>query len=474
MGVKKYSEKLIIAAQQNTHERNYWLNQLSGKLVRTSFSHMDNKIGTNESYMDTISLALSEELISKLMQITKASDRSLNLVLITVLNLLLNKYTGNEDIIMGTPIYKQEAEGEFINTVLVLRNRIEKNIPFKEFINRVRQTIRDAVKHQNYPVDLLVKELNLETDTNAADPYSSLFNVAVLLENIHDKKYLQHIHCDMIFSFKREVHGIRGVVEYNSSLYSKPFVEKIIIHFNQLLHNSLFNSHLPLTGIEIFTETEKNQLLYEFNDTASEYPKEKTIRQWFEEQVEKTPGTPAVSSPLDLNDIYEFLETGHLNPGVDERITACCFKQYPYIFHTPLESGHGTANLILLKTHRHNSIIIDHNTMELLRLFDGNTNVKSIYTLFKDLKPLKEKVSFLIFTMKKNDLLEVSFQFNHRPEVFSFNSKQGTFEDFADFGTDFRNFLNTTGFRYLLFIFFAVKTAFFSDFFKNRIYLKHF
>jgi len=105
------------------------------------------------------------------------------------MTLLLHKYTGQTDIILGTSIYKQESEGHFVNTVLALRNRSDDRMTFKDLLLQVRQTILEANENQNYPIETLLYRLNI--------PYTQtdfpLFDVAVMLESIHERRYIEPI-----------------------------------------------------------------------------------------------------------------------------------------------------------------------------------------------------------------------------------------------------------------------------------------
>ena len=118
-----YPERLLIAAEQNVKEKEFWLDKLSGKLERSRFPYDYKDTGVDKADIDSITFTCSEELVSKIMDLTRGADDTLNLLLMTGVILLLHKYTGSRDIIIGAPIYKQEMETGFLNTLLVLRNR---------------------------------------------------------------------------------------------------------------------------------------------------------------------------------------------------------------------------------------------------------------------------------------------------------------------------------------------------------------
>jgi non-ribosomal peptide synthetase component F len=102
-------------------------------------------------------------------------------LLLTGLTILLNRYSGNDDIMIGTSILKQETEGEFLNTVLVMRNRLDNQMSFKELLIQVKATVKEANENPNYPVKRLLEHLDIRKTSNSFP----LFDTVILLENIH-------------------------------------------------------------------------------------------------------------------------------------------------------------------------------------------------------------------------------------------------------------------------------------------------
>ncbi|UCH95359.1 MAG: AMP-binding protein, partial [Candidatus Aminicenantes bacterium] len=416
--------KLAVWANQRVKEREFWLNKLAGEWVKSHFpydykkkeelSHANVK---GRKAVEAAKFQFTGELFTGLMQLSRGIDYAIHTIVTAGLILLMGKYSGCEDIVVGTPIYKQSFDGEFINMVLVLRNQMRSTMTFKELLLQVKQTIDKAVEHQNYPIEILPQQLDRTAVDGEGFP---LFDVSILLEKIHDKKYLQHIDHNVAFTLKRKKSMLEGVVEYNTKLYLKESIERMINHFTNVFKQALSNVNIEISRIDILSQREKKQLLHEFNDTRTRYPEDKTIHELFKEEVEKTPVNIAVSWPVDLNDIYDQLESHTINPGLEKKIGSCCFKKNPYIYHSPLELPGKKSNLYILKNHRHNSVVVNHNIVKLIPLFDGKKNLTSIYSLLNALKKLNNKsLELLIYSMSKSDLLEVSFQFNDKVEIFS-------------------------------------------------------
>jgi amino acid adenylation domain-containing protein/non-ribosomal peptide synthase protein (TIGR01720 family) len=303
---RSFSGDTAIAASHYTRERDYWLKKLSGDLVKASFPTDYKKIAA-ERIIDTAKFKFSQEVFTRLIKISSGSDAKLFVLLVTGLILLLNKYTYSQyqDVIVGTPVLKQDLEGDFINTVLALRSRLNPHWTFKELLSQVKQTIYEANENQNYPIDTLLYKLNISSSESEDFP---LFDIAVLLENIHDRKYLRGLNLNMIFSFFKSEESIEGVVEYNSLLYDKASIERITIHFNSLLQKVLSDVNREIYKIDPLTEEERNQLI-DFNDTRADHIKAKTIHELFERQVKKSPANIAISE----RDTNRFISYKELN-----------------------------------------------------------------------------------------------------------------------------------------------------------------
>jgi amino acid adenylation domain-containing protein len=305
---RNYSEQLVIAAGQYTRERDYWLDKLSGLPTKSTFFYDFQEPGTykgRDGYrLESVKFMITGEDFAALSRISGGSDYALNIILEAVVVVLLHKYTGSEDITVGAPIYKQDRGGEFVNTVLALRNRVENHMTFKALLLQVNQTVGEAVENQCYPVEILIEKLNLSFDGNDFP----LFDIAVLLENIHDKGYILHTSPNMIFSFRRGEKYVEGVLEYNVNCYRESTARRIADYFTHLTGQLLAPENSELSGIDLLTGEMKKQLLFDFNDTEADYPKDKTLHEIFESRAREFPDSAAV--------VYNH-----------EQITYCCLNE---------------------------------------------------------------------------------------------------------------------------------------------------
>jgi tyrocidine synthetase-3 len=309
-------EKLAFASSQNLKERDYWLNKLAGDLSKSSFPYDNNLqyLNNEATRKEVVQFRMPGELSARLNKICGNQDVKLHVILVAGVAVLLEKYCGNEDIIVGTPIYKQEIEADFINTVLALRNRLRSNMTFKELILQVHGSIFEAIENQNYPIETLLYLLDMPQTGNGFP----LFDTAILLKNLHDERYIQNIPLDVIFTFLRAGDSIEGAVEFNAMLYQGSTIKRIIRHLQRFFQEALFNVDLQLSHIDILTEEERKQQLFDFNETDAGYPKDKTIHQLFAQQEEKTPDSIALGGVQGhLPTEYVLITYKKLNESVD-------------------------------------------------------------------------------------------------------------------------------------------------------------
>jgi amino acid adenylation domain-containing protein len=291
------TREITVASGQYVKEENYWLDKLSGELVKSYFPYDFNpdkdKQTRAEAAFDTVKFGIEGELFSKLTALSSGAEKVLHLVLTAGVILLLNKYSydAGDDIIVGVPIYTQDIEGDFINTVLALRIQLEGGITFKELLIQVKQVFIAANENQNYPIETLMYLLNIPYSPGGDFP---LFDVAIWVQGLHARTYLNQVRLNTIFSFNRSDEGLAGELEYNPLLYKKTTIERISGLLKQLLQAVVSDINRPLSAVPLTSGRERQQLLFEFNRTDAHYPRDKTIHRLFEQQVEKAPGNTAV------------------------------------------------------------------------------------------------------------------------------------------------------------------------------------
>ncbi len=299
MQSRNYSDKVAVAANQNTKERDYWIQKLDGEPLKTYFPYdftgkrsPDPAGGSMEESVETVMYPFTFEstVTEGLKKISGNVDVRLQMILVAGLVALLHKYTGREDILSGAPILKQKVEADFVNRILVLRVSVTPQTTFKELLNQVKNTIVDAAANQNFPIEVLPELINMP-GTGEMFP---LFETVSLLENIHDSSYLEGFPYSMLFSFNRDETGIEGKVFYIPRYYKEETVAQVVRHLSRLFERGLADVTTTIGEIQILSEEEKKQLLETFNGKKGLSPDGRIFSQLFEEQVARTPDNIAV------------------------------------------------------------------------------------------------------------------------------------------------------------------------------------
>ncbi|MGE5340609.1 MAG: amino acid adenylation domain-containing protein [Candidatus Omnitrophota bacterium] len=310
-----------IAAGQNTKERDYWLSRLSGELVKTAFPYdaVNDSMNGNSDSPGIFSFQLSDAVSASLVKISNKSDIRLHILLTAGWLILLNRYTGNTDIIVGVPTYKQDVEGELINTVLALRNSVTGPMTVKELLLQVGQTVLEANQNQNYPIETLIHQLNLP---GSAEEFP-LFDLSILLESIHDRRYLDCIRQNMIVSFRKIGESIEGTIEYNSQFYRESTIRRLISHYSEALHRALSDVNHPISQVEILSEGEKKQILADFNNNWVDFPQDKFIYQYVEDDARRTPGHMAIKEADETSRHLTYIELNDQSDQLAQRLHEC-------------------------------------------------------------------------------------------------------------------------------------------------------
>jgi amino acid adenylation domain-containing protein len=308
----RHYDRLAAAADQNEREREFWLNRLAGELVKTGFPCDCPGNGRAEQSMEEARFQFSEGLVEPLMKLGKGSQVKLHMILLAGLAVLLEQYSSHRDIIIGTPIYKQKQQSDFINTVLPIRIPIDAATTFKELLLQVRESVVQAAQHQNYPLEILVEQLNVPW-TGKEFP---LFDVVILVDGVHDKAYIRHIPCNVLFTFSQDGDDMGGSVAYNGRRYQRSTIDRIIDHYLRLLEKITTDVNQPVTAVDMLSEEERQRLLYEFNGPASALTHDTCLHRLFEEQVERTADRTALVSEESLQDWH--LTFGELNDRANQ------------------------------------------------------------------------------------------------------------------------------------------------------------
>jgi len=280
----------FLATETEKHKE-YWLNQFSDELPVLDFPTDFARPAIKTYNGNTVYLQLNKSLTDSFENYCKANKTTLFTALLACVNGLLYIYTGQEDLIVGIPVSGREHPdlmhqvGFFVNT-LPIRTRFSGKESFNILLQKVKQLMLDAQEYQAYPMEDLVENLSLTPDRSR----SALFDVLVsLLEEENESFNLPSriSKYDFSFEFRKKSEGLSLSIEYNTDLYRLEKMERMLIHFSNLISAIVNETDQAINQLDILSTEEKNNLLNTLTDT--DYPKNTTIVALFEEQVQKTP-----------------------------------------------------------------------------------------------------------------------------------------------------------------------------------------
>ena len=265
---------------------------------------------------------LSKELAEELRALSRREGVTLYMTLLAVLQTLLLRYTGEEDIAVGTPIANRrhgEIEnliGFFANT-LVMRTDVSGNPTFRELVQRVKETALGAYTHQDVPFEMLVEILQPERSMS----YTPLFQVLFVLQNAPQEKLeLSGLTLDLLsidggtakldlaLLLEETEGGLDGVCEYSTDLFDEVTIIRLLGHFETLLEGVVNDPDQHLSQLPLLSEAERRQLLDEWNAQGEPFAGDLCVHELFALQAEHRPGEVAVlfeETRLDYRELNE-------------------------------------------------------------------------------------------------------------------------------------------------------------------------
>ncbi|UQZ52689.1 plipastatin non-ribosomal peptide synthetase PpsC [Bacillus subtilis] len=290
----------------------YWLKQLEGELPVLDLPADHARPPVRSFAGDKVSFTLDQEVASGLHKLARENGSTLYMVLLAAYTAFLSRLSGQEDIIVGSPIAGRPHKdlepilGMFVNT-LALRTRPEGGKPFVQYLQEVRETALEAFEHQDYPFEELVDKLELTRDMSR----NPLFDVMFVLQNMDQESLELDELClkpaannghqtskfDLTLYAQEQPRGLLTFqMEFSTDLYKKKTIEKWLQCFINMLLSIIKDNKAALGTINILNEDETHYLIHELNRTKIDYPRNETISRLFEMQAEQTPNAVAIVS----------------------------------------------------------------------------------------------------------------------------------------------------------------------------------
>lgn len=251
---------------------------------------------------------IPKETMNLINEFCKQNKASAFNFFMAVLAIYLSRVSSLDDFTIGTPILnrgnfkEKQTTGMYISTI-PFRISINHKIPFAEFLSNISADFSKIFRHQKYPYQYLLEDLRKKDSS-----IPNLYNILLSYQNVRSNKQTSNINYESswvgnnFISDDIDIHlydmndtgDINIAYDYLISKYSIDDICSIHARFLYIINQVLENNDITLNEIEIVTPDEKKKILYDFNNTSADYPRDKTITQLFEEQVEKTPDNIAV------------------------------------------------------------------------------------------------------------------------------------------------------------------------------------
>lgn len=312
------SQAEMLAGPEGERLWHYWQRQLDGAQTVLNLPgsrprpQVQTYLGSNERFR------LNKKLTIKLKELARNFNSTLFTTLLAAFQVLLYRYTGQEDFLVGSPTSGRRASahrsivGYFVNPV-ALRAQVSPEMTFESFHSKVRQTVLEAMDHQDYPFGLLVERLQVERDSSRAPLFQVMFSWqqsplqqkpglsafalgesgkrmqvgGLALEAMPlDQPTAQF---DLTLMMAETGEEVSGLMQYNRDLFDATAIERLAQHFQVLLADIVAHPQKRLADLQLLTPLDQQFLLKDLNDTQTDFPEEICLQQLFEEQVERSP-----------------------------------------------------------------------------------------------------------------------------------------------------------------------------------------
>jgi len=258
--------------------RTFWKNKLHGDIPILDLPTQKRRPPLKTFNGKRLSCSLNKKCTAEIRTYLDKNGGTMFMFLVASLKALFYRYTKQEDIIIGTPISGLTS--------------------FNDFYRNVKKGLLDSYTHQMYPFDKLVEELDVSRDISR----NALFDVMIILQNATDRNqgFIEGSSTvrdngqaiakfDLTFTFREAENHIGLDLTYNTDVYEYDMIVRFLNHYQQLVEKICANSNAAIGALDYLSDSERTNLLYQFNDTKAAYPKDSTIIDFLAKQVEQTP-----------------------------------------------------------------------------------------------------------------------------------------------------------------------------------------
>ncbi|PZO38888.1 MAG: non-ribosomal peptide synthetase [Pseudanabaena frigida] len=298
----------MLGGSQGKQLQEYWEHQLHGELPMVDLPFQKQSFSSRavncNSYID-IDLNLAE----RLKRFARDNTVSLYKVMLTAFTILIYRYVGCEEVLIGSPMAGRfglerfkDIVGLFAN-IVVLRTNLADNPTFRELLARADRIVSSAQLHQDYPFSHLIRQLQNSSDLDNYEPIKVIFNWQKTtwrqINNALKMEFMSigHQGClpfSLFLNIMESDDRLQANWQFDPKLFDERSIDAMAEHYQNLLESILSDPDLPISRLSLLNETERHKLVVEWNQTNAYYPDNLCIHHLFEQQVLRTPDAIAV------------------------------------------------------------------------------------------------------------------------------------------------------------------------------------
>jgi non-ribosomal peptide synthetase component F len=314
----------MLAGPEGERLFEYWRQELDGDLpvLELPLDKPRPKVQTYDG--ELVVRVIEGPLAQQIQRLGERRGATLNMVLLAAYEMLLARYTGQDEILVGTPTSCRtrselhDVIGYFVNPV-VIRGDLSQNPTAAEFLDQIRSRMIGALEHQEYPFPLLVERLAPERDSGRPPVFQTMF--AMHRSHVAKRGGLTPFLAGAtsggldIYGMRAEPAGLEqritpfdlsltvsegddaGIalaMQYNTDLFERGTIERMLVHFENLLAAMADDDDRPVSELPFLSRQEEHRVLVEWNDTRRDYPTDVCLHELFEAQVTRSPDATAV------------------------------------------------------------------------------------------------------------------------------------------------------------------------------------
>jgi non-ribosomal peptide synthetase component F len=281
----------------------YWREHLRGSPALLQLPSDRPRPSVQSHHGSIENFTIDEALTRRIKQMCAGERVTLYMALLAAFQALLKRYTGTDDILVGTPVAGRndpdlaELIGCFVNT-LVMRGDLSGNPSFRELLQRTRAEALEAFAHQDLPFDHLLAKLKCERTRN----HTPLFQIMCILQNAPKQVMrlpglsIEEVELDsglakfdLTLEIVEQNGGLYCQFEYSSDLFERSTIQRMALHFQNLMSSAVEDPAAPISKFSMLSASKRKQIIFDWNGTAAEYSKDVTLSRAFEDQVRRTP-----------------------------------------------------------------------------------------------------------------------------------------------------------------------------------------